>query len=139
MFDHFLRAQEPVYPQVLAELRIGRKRSHWMWFIFPQLAGLGMSATAAHFAIANLDQARTYAAHDLLGVRLRECVNVTNGLKGDNAFAIFGYPDDMKFRSCLTLFLQATGDPLFRAGIDKYFHGAPDALTMELLSGAERK
>lgn len=126
----FVDAQNPVYERVLAELKAGRKRSHWSWFIFPQLAGLGSSSMAARYAISSLDEARAYLAHPVLGPRLVECVGLVNAVEGRSAETILGYPDDLKFRSCVTLFREASGDPVFQAALDKFFDGAPDALTM---------
>lgn len=130
----FTEAQAPVYDTVLAELRAARKRSHWMWFIFPQLAGLGRSATAQRYAIASLAEARAYLAHPLLGPRLRQCTALVASAEGRSAHQIFGDPDDMKLHSSLTLFAHAAPDePLFRACLDQYFDGAPDAATLALL------
>jgi len=132
--QRFVDAQAPLYAAVLAELRAGRKRSHWMWFIFPQIAGLGRSATAQHYAIASLDEARAYLAHPLLGARLRECSALVAAIEGHTADAIFAYPDDLKFHSSMTLFARASpSDTVFQACLDKYFGGAPDAATLELL------
>lgn len=128
--QRFVDAQNPVYERVLAELKAGRKRSHWSWFIFPQLAGLGSSSMAARYAISSLDEARAYLAHPVLGPRLTECVGLVNAVEGRSAETILGYPDDLKFRSCVTLFREAGGDPVFQAALDKFFDGAPDALTM---------
>lgn len=133
MFEHFVTAQAPVYAQVLAELGAGRKRSHWMWFIFPQLRSLGRSETAWRFGLADVEEARAYAAHPVLGARLRECVALANAITGANANQVFGSPDDLKFRSCVTLFLAATGEALFQAALDRFYHGEGDALTLEAL------
>lgn len=134
MFGHFIEAQAGVYAQVLTELRAGRKRSHWMWFIFPQLRVLGRSATAQRFGLAGLDEAQAYAAHDLLGARLRECVSLANVVEGKTALDLFGPPDDLKYRSCATLFLRATEEQLFRDALDKFYGGAEDPLTLEALA-----
>lgn len=135
----FLAAQDPVYASVLAELRAGRKRSHWMWFIFPQIAGLGSSATAARYALASADDARLYERHDVLGTRLRECTSLVLATGASAAGSIFGYPDDLKFRSSMTLFaLAAPQTPLFRQAISQFFGGEPDALTVGLLAGQAR-
>ena len=132
--DRFVTAQAPVYETVLDELRAGRKRSHWMWFIFPQLAGLGRSATARHFAIASLDEARAYLAHALLGARLRACCALLLALPGDDAYAVFGDPDHLKLRSSLTLFARAaSSETVFQDCLDKYFGGQPDTATLDLL------
>ena len=134
--QRFVKAQDSAYGMVLTELRAGRKRSHWMWFIFPQLAGLGSSPTAAQYAIRSLQEARAYLKHPVLGPRLAECVQAANAVQGRSAGDIFGYPDELKFRSSLTLFLMAaTGDGKapFRRALDKYFEGKGDALTVEKL------
>lgn len=134
MFEHFRDAQAPVYPSVLAELRAGEKRSHWMWFIFPQLSALGRSPTAKHFGLDDLDQARAYLDHPLLGARLRECVGLVLTHPQRSAHQIFGSPDDLKFRSCLTLFAAAApADPLFSRALAKFYAGVPDPLTLDLL------
>jgi len=124
----FVAAQEPVYESVLAELRAGRKRGHWMWFIFPQLAGLGRSETARHFGIRSLEEARAYLAHPVLGPRLSECTALVAGAPAKNASVIFPYPDDLKFHSSMTLFAQADGDEdsIFKVCLQKYFAGQPD-------------
>ena len=137
--SRFTEAQAPIYDQVVAELRAARKRSHWMWFIFPQLAGLGRSATAQRYAIASLGEARAYLAHPVLGVRLRECVALVLAAEIASAHQIFGDPDDMKLHSSLTLFAQAAPEePMFGAGLDKYFDGQPDPATLNLLKSGER-
>ena len=136
MFQPFLDAQAGVYEQALAELRAGRKQSHWMWFIFPQLKALGRSSTAKLFGLADLDEARAYAAHPLLGARLRACVAAAGAIEHTSAHEIFGFPDDLKFRSCLTLFLRATGEDLFRASLVKYYDGEEDPLTVAALKEA---
>ncbi len=129
----FLDAQEPVFDQVLRELSAGRKQTHWMWFIFPQLGGLGHSPTAQHFAIASREEAKAYLRHPILGPRLETCCQIVNALQNRSAERIFGYPDYLKFRSCLTLFAEAAPDnPAFREGLQKYFGGQPDALTLKL-------
>jgi uncharacterized protein (DUF1810 family) len=133
--QRFVDAQQRVYPQVCKELRAGRKESHWMWFVFPQIAGLGHSATSIHFAIASLDQARAYLAHSILGPRLRECVRLTLAIDGRTAREVFGPVDEMKFRSSLTLFANAASDePLFAECLEKFFSGAPDPATLEKLA-----
>jgi uncharacterized protein (DUF1810 family) len=123
---------------VLAELAAGHKSSHWMWFIFPQLEGLGSSNTARAFALSGLQEARAYLAHPVLGERLRECTQQVNGLKGLGIGEILGYPDDLKFRSCMTLFAHAAApaEELFRAALRKYFAGEEDPLTRALLTSA---
>lgn len=130
----FVEAQEGIYPRALAELKAGRKQSHWMWFVFPQIAGLGHSAMAQMYAIGSLGEARDYLAHPVLGPRLRECCQTVLAVEGKSAHAIFGAPDDVKFRSCLTLFAQAATDQtLFTDLLDKYFDGEADALTLQKL------
>jgi len=135
--ERFVRAQDPVLPEVRRELREGRKRTHWMWFIFPQLRGLGRSAMAHHYGIGSLQEARAYLAHPLLGPRLLECTRLANTAPGRSAHAIFGSPDDLKFHSCMTLFAAAADDPApFRTALDRYFGGQPDRLTSGLLEAA---
>lgn len=130
----FVATQESVYVEVVRELRVGRKQTHWMWFVFPQLAGLGTSRMAQRFALASLDEARDYLAHPVLGPRLRECTRLMLATPHDDISAILGYPDDLKFHSCMTLFAAAApNDPLFNEALTKFFHGEPDALTNELL------
>ena len=133
MFEHFIAAQESVYPQVLAELRAGQKRSHWMWFVFPQLRELGHSSTAKHYGLGGLGDAKAYAAHPLLGARLRECVRLANAVEGKTARELFGTPDDLKYRSCVTLFLAATDEPLFQDALDRFYGGVEDPLTVDAL------
>ena len=118
--------------RVREELRGGRKRSHWMWFVFPQIAGLGHSATAQHFAIASLDEARAYLTHDILGPRLKECAALVVAVEGRNIGEIFAAPDDLKFHSSMTLFARAAPDePVFRDALQKYFGGEEDRATLE--------
>lgn len=132
--ERFARAQGLVYDAALTELRAGRKRSHWMWFIFPQIAGLGRSEMAQHYAVASLDEAAAYLAHPVLGARLRECAALVLAIEGASAAEIFGHPDNMKFRSSMTLFAAVPGAaPLFRQNLDKYFGGVPDAQTLSRL------
>ncbi|HKX36623.1 MAG TPA: DUF1810 domain-containing protein [Rhizorhapis sp.] len=132
--ERFVEAQAPVYDRALAELKAGRKQSHWMWFVFPQIAGLGHSPMAQHYAIQNLAEARAYLEHPLLGTRLKECVQAVLDIEGKTAHAIFGPPDDLKFRSSMTLFAHAACDEkLFRAALEKYFDGEEDPLTLEKL------
>jgi len=131
----FLDAQERVYDTVLAELRAGRKSSHWMWFIFPQITGLGHSEMAQKFAITSLEEAKAYLQHPILGPRLRACTQLVLNLDGRSAEQIFGYPDNLKFRSCLTLFMTATTDnKVFKDALLKYFDGKPDTVTLDLLA-----
>lgn len=132
--ERFHDAQARVYDRVVAELRAGRKRSHWMWFVFPQVDGLAHSATARRFAIAGLDEARDYLADDVLGGRLRECAQLVVDIEGASVAEIFGYPDDLKLRSSMTLFAAASpGDAVFVAVLDKYFGGEHDQRTLDLL------
>jgi uncharacterized protein (DUF1810 family) len=129
----FVDAQRSVYGEVCAELAAGCKRSHWMWFVFPQLKGLGRSATAQHYGIASQAEAQAYWAHPLLGPRLKECTELVLAVDGRSAQQIFGPPDDLKFRSCMTLFARATGEPVFTRALQKYFDGEADPRTIELL------
>ena len=136
--QRFLVAQDTIYEDVLAELRDGRKSSHWMWFVFPQLEGLGLSPTARFYALSGLDEARAYLAHRVLGPRLRECTQLVNAVQGRSVHEIFGTPDDLKFRSSMTLFARAAADAgsdghVFQGALDKYFNALPDARTLELL------
>jgi uncharacterized protein (DUF1810 family) len=131
--ERFVEAQEPVYPAALGELRDGRKRTHWMWFIFPQLRGLGASAMSWHYGIKSKDEAAAYLRHALLGPRLRQCTEAVNAHLGRSAEAIFGPVDALKLRSSMTLFDLAGGGPPFRQCLDTYFGGAPDRRTVELL------
>ena len=131
----FVAAQHGVYDTVVDELRTGRKRSHWIWFIFPQLRGLGRSPTAMRFGIASLDEARAYVAHPVLGPRLRECARLVARIDGRSADEIFGWPDNLKVRSSMTLFARATDDDSeFRAVLEKFYTGEDDPATVERLS-----
>jgi uncharacterized protein (DUF1810 family) len=133
--QRFLEAQGHVYNAVLDELRAREKRSHWMWYIFPQITGLGHSGTAQRFAISSLEEAKAYLQHPVLGPRLRECTQLVLNVNGRSAEQIFGYPDNLKFRSCLTLFVTATTDnKIFKDALVKYFEGKPDQLTLDLLA-----
>lgn len=130
--QRFVNAQDPVYETVCAELRAGQKRTHWMWFVFPQLRGLGHSAMAEAFGIASRQEAAAYLDHTVLGPRLRECTRLVNLVKGRSIGQIFGYPDDMKFRSSMTLFASVASDAqVFNDALEKYFGGEPDPLTLE--------
>jgi uncharacterized protein (DUF1810 family) len=130
----FVAAQDGVYEHALEELRSGTKRSHWMWFVFPQLKGLGRSATATRYAIGSLAEARAYLAHPLLGLRLRECTAAVNALRGRSLAQIFGSPDDMKFCSSMTLFdLAASAESEFSIALEKYCSGRRDSATLRLL------
>jgi uncharacterized protein (DUF1810 family) len=132
--ERFVAAQDGVFEQVVRELRQGRKGSHWMWFIFPQIAGLGQSAMAQRYAIGSLEEAKAYLRHPVLGPRLNECTRLVNAIDGRTIEEIFGYPDDLKFRSSMSLFARAADDePVFAEALEKYFGGAPDPLTTERL------
>lgn len=131
--DRFLVAQENSYDNALREIRAGRKRSHWMWYIFPQLAGLGMSYTAQLYAIKDLDEAREYISHPLLGARLVEISGALLELESSDATAVMGYPDDLKLRSCMTLFQLVSDSPVFGQVLDKFYGGAKDTRTLSLL------
>ena len=133
--DRFVNAQAPVYAGVLAELRRGRKQSHWMWFIFPQFAGLGHSTMAQRFAISSREEAVAYLGHHVLGQRLRECTALVNAVEGRTIHDILGSPDDLKFQSSMTLFAAVSSEPEFAAAIAKYYGGTPDRKTLELLGG----
>jgi len=132
--NRFVEAQGDVYDAALAEIASRRKRSHWMWFIFPQIDGLGSSPTSRHFAIKSVDEAKTYLAHPLLGPRLLECMRAVLDGPGGSATEIFGSPDDLKLRSCATLF-AAVSEPgsVFEQVLTRFFDGVPDARTLELL------
>ncbi|MBS0505753.1 MAG: DUF1810 domain-containing protein [Proteobacteria bacterium] len=132
--QRFLQAQEGVYAQALGELKAGRKRTHWIWFIFPQLQGLGFSAMSQAYAISGLDEARAYLDHPVLGARLLECVQAMLAHAGLPAAGILGEIDAVKWRSCLTLFAAAwPGEPVFDEALRRFFAGVPDARTLELL------
>ena len=133
--ERFVDAQAPVYPHVLSELRQGRKQSHWMWFIFPQLAGLGNSAMAQRYALSSRDEAMAFLGHAILGPRLKECTALVNAVEGRTIREILGSPDDLKFRSSMTLFAAVSSEPEFAAAIAKFYFGTPDARTLELLGG----
>ena len=135
--DRFVEAQAGDYERALAELRSGRKRSHWMWYVFPQLAGLGFSPTSRRYAIKSLAEARAYLAHPVLGPRLIECVQAALDVEGRSAHEIFGSPDDMKLKSCATLFACVSpAGSLFERLLDKYFGGERDGKTLRLLEAA---
>ena len=133
----FIEAQRPIIDSVRTELAAGHKRTHWMWFVFPQIRGLGHSPTAQNYAIDTLAQAEAYLRHPVLGARLRECTQLVCASRQRTIEAIFGYPDNLKFHSCMTLFATAAGerpeDRIFRAALDKYFSGREDPRTLELL------
>ncbi len=135
--ERFVRAQDGVYDRARAELAAGSKRSHWMWFVFPQVAGLGSSPAAQAYAIRDLAEARDYLAHPVLGPRLAECARTLLGVEGRTAAQILGHPDDLKLRSSMTLFAEAADDPaLFRQVLERFYDG-PDPRTRELLGISE--
>jgi uncharacterized protein (DUF1810 family) len=131
----FVDAQAPVYPRVLAELQQGEKQSHWMWFIFPQLAGLGHSPMAQRYAIGSRDEAVAYLEHAVLGPRLAECTALVNAVEGRTIREILGSPDDLKFQSSMTLFGAVSMEPEFAAAIEKFYRGTPDRKTLQRLDG----
>ena len=132
--ERFVEAQRPVMEQVRSELRAGRKRGHWMWFIFPQIRGLGSSSTAVHYAIASREEAAAYLKHPVLGARLVDCTRLVLAVRGRTSEEIFGDVDSMKFRSSMTLFAAATlREMVFEEALQKYFDGVEDALTLEML------
>jgi uncharacterized protein (DUF1810 family) len=133
--ERFVTAQAPVFETVLAELRAGRKRTHWMWFVFPQLSGLGRSSTARFYGISSPDEARAYLAHPILGSRLERCTRLVLERQSPSLRAIFGSPDDLKFRSCMTLFSLAADEPdnPFRQALDRWCSGQPDERTLALI------
>ncbi len=132
--ERFVEAQDTVYEWVLSELRTGRKTTHWMWFVFPQLRGLGYSETSRYYGISSSAEAAGYLGHPVLGARLHECVELVLGVNGRTARELFGTPDDLKFRSSMTLFAAVSPtDPRFQLALDKYFAGERDALTLERL------
>ncbi len=133
----FVQAQEHDYDQALGEIRTGRKRSHWMWYVFPQFTGLGSSPTSMHYAIKSVQEAAAYLAHAVLGPRLLECAEAALQIEGRSALEIFGSPDDMKLRSSATLFASVSPEgSVFHRIIDKYFAGSQDVRTIELMSRA---
>jgi uncharacterized protein (DUF1810 family) len=134
----FTSAQKAVYDRALAEIRGGDKRSHWMWFIFPQIDGLGFSSTAKHYAIKSGEEVRHYLAHPVLGSRLLECSEAVLAVEGRSASQIFGSPDDLKLKSCMTLFESVSGqDSIFGRVLDKYYQGKRDTRTREILAAME--
>ena len=135
--DRFLHAQAQDYERALSEIRAGRKRSHWMWYIFPQFAGLGSSPTARRYAIKSMAEAEAYLQHPVLGARLTECCEAVIGVQGRSALEIFGSPDDMKLRSCATLFASiSVPGSVFHQLVRKYFEGVPDPRTLQLMGVA---
>jgi uncharacterized protein (DUF1810 family) len=136
----FTSAQEGVYAQALAEIRCGEKQTHWMWFIFPQIQGLGSSSTSRHYAITSLREARDYLEHPILGPRLRECSEAVLAVEGRSVSEIFGYPDDLKLKSSMTLFASAAQPgSVFERVLEKYFGAARDDRTLELLANREQE
>ncbi|QXI17576.1 DUF1810 domain-containing protein [Pseudomonas hamedanensis] len=132
--QRFVQAQDPVFERVQRELQAGRKQSHWMWFVFPQFAGLGGSEMARRFAIGSAEEARAYLAHEVLGARLRTCTQWVLNVPQRSISEIFGHPDDLKFHSSMTLFAQFSGaDSLFNQALTRYFHGILDEWTLQLL------
>ena len=132
--SRFIKAQKYDYEQALSEIRAGRKRSHWMWYIFPQIQGLGYSSTAQFYAIQSLQEAKDYLAHPVLGARLKEISSALLEIEGRSAYEIFGYPDDLKLRSSMTLFRMADLNcDIFEKVLEKYYDGEPDDLTVRIL------
>ncbi len=135
--SRFVDAQAGDYEQALAEIRHGRKRSHWIWYIFPQIEGLGFSSMSRRYSIKSLDEARAYLDHPVLGPRLVECAEAALGVEGRSARDIFGSPDDLKLRSCATLFARVTpADSVFARLLDRFFEGKPDGKTLRQLEAA---
>jgi uncharacterized protein (DUF1810 family) len=138
--DRFVRAQAGIYESVLAELKNGRKRTHWMWFIFPQVDGLGFSAMSKRYAIKSMEEAHQYLQHPVLGSRLLECTQALLEVEGRSVTDIFGYPDDLKLKSCMTLFMQAAQPgSVFGGVLEKYFHGKQDKQTLQILEKLEER
>lgn len=137
MFEHFIAAQDRVWHEVVAELAAGRKTSHWMWFVFPQLAALGRSPMAKRFGLASLEEAQAYLRHPVLGTRLVEATRLVLEIEGASAHEIFWSPDDLKFRSSMTLFARADpAEPSFRAAIERHCGGTDDPLTLQHLAAS---
>jgi uncharacterized protein (DUF1810 family) len=137
--NRFVQAQESVYSRVVSELSAGRKQSHWMWFVFPQVAGLGLSATSQRYAIASRKEASAYLDHALLGPRLIECTRLVLAVRERSIRAILGSPDDAKFRSSMTLFEAVSDNPIFGEALEKYFAGERDGATLEILATMDRR
>ncbi|MGY8631573.1 DUF1810 domain-containing protein [Bradyrhizobium sp. 14AA] len=135
--ERFVQAQDPVFRDVQGELTRGRKRSHWMWFIFPQIAGLGFSAMSQRYAIASRAEARAFLAHPVLGPRLIACTKLVLAVEGRTIHAILGAPDDAKFRSSMTLFGAVSGEPVFDQALARYFAGERDGATLEILANLD--
>ena len=134
LLERFVSPQASIYPQAISELRSGMKTGHWMWFIFPQIRGLGRSPVSLEYAISSREEAVAYLQHPVLGPRLKECTRLVLDVKGRSAEEIFGSPDDMKFRSSMTLFAQVSpDDDIFARALQQYFGGAPDQLTLDRL------
>lgn len=131
--NRFISAQERSYDAALREIKAGQKRTHWMWYIFPQIAGLGFSSTAQFYAISSMQEAKDYYAHPVLGKRLVEISEALLALDTSDAGAVMGYPDDLKLRSSMTLFFEATGDAVFQKVLDKFYSGKPDSKTLSIL------
>ncbi|MFL6302313.1 MAG: DUF1810 domain-containing protein [Candidatus Sulfotelmatobacter sp.] len=132
--ERFVSAQQAIYPQVVSELRAGYKTSHWMWFVFPQIRGLGRSPISLEYAISSREEAAAYLQHPILGPRLKECTRLVLALEGQSTEHIFGSADEMKFRSSMTLFAQVSpDDDIFARALQQYFHGVPDQLTLDRL------
>ncbi|MCK1711443.1 MULTISPECIES: DUF1810 domain-containing protein [unclassified Bradyrhizobium] len=136
--NRFVQAQNPIYSRVIGELSRGRKQSHWMWFIFPQIAGLGLSAMSQRYAIGSRKEAEAYLAHPVLGARLVECTGLVLAVQGRTIHAILGAPDDAKFRSSMTLFGAVSDQPIFSQALERYFSGERDGATLEMLSKLDR-
>ena len=137
--ERFLRAQEPVFRAVLGELAQGRKRTHWMWFVFPQIAGLGFSAMSQRYAIGSRAEAAAYLSHPVLGPRLIDCTRLVLAVQGRTINAILGAPDDAKFRSSMTLFGAVSDEPIFGEALAKYFEGEHDGTTLEILASLDQQ
>ncbi|WP_431202933.1 DUF1810 domain-containing protein [Bradyrhizobium betae] len=137
--ERFVQAQNPVYRDVREELARGRKQSHWMWFVFPQIAGLGFSAMSQRYAIASRAEATAYLAHPVLGPRLIECTRLVLAVEGRTINAILGAPDDAKFHSSMTLFGAVSDDPIFGEALARYFAGERDGATLKILAALDRK
>jgi uncharacterized protein (DUF1810 family) len=136
--ERFVEAQRDTYALALSEVRAGRKRTHWMWFIFPQLAGLGFSETARYYGIRGIDEARAYLAHPVLGPRLVEVMEAAVAIEGRSALEVFGHPDDLKLRSCATLFARASPPgSVFERALTRYFPEGPDPRTLQTLDGRD--
>ena len=136
--ERFIASQDAVWPRVRAEMAAGRKESHWIWFVFPQITGLGSSPRSVHFAIRSRDEAKAYLAHPVLGTRLREVTDSVLNIEGQSVREIFGDPDDMKFRSSMTLFDAVSPNDIFATALEKYFTGQRDARTLEILGEIEK-